>query len=363
MQRTSLDRDDPQPARRAAVKSQAALTALGILGTGIFLVDTVTDREIAVAVFYVVVVLLSLRAFDRRGVVLVAVSCAALTLVSYFLNRSGSPQSGLVNCVISLSAIAVTAYLALRMTTAHAEAQDARAQLAHSSRVTALGELAASLAHEVNQPLTAIVTSGNACARWLSMDVPNVQRAAQAVQRIVDDANRASAIVGRVRQLAKNAPPREEYVNVNDTIRDVLDLTAHELDASNVEIVATLADDLPHVPLDRVQVQQVLLNLILNSVEAMKTIADSVRRLDVSSARCRDGSVCVSVRDTGRGLSPGEFERVFDAFYTTKSGGMGMGLAISRSIIEAHRGRIWVTPNERSGATFHFTLPSNGAHV
>ena len=335
------------------------LLALAALAAVIFLVDTVTDREIAAAVFYIVIVLLSLRALNRRGVVLVAIACASLTLVSYFLTKSGSRESGLVNCVISLSAISVTAYLALRIAAANSAAHEARTQLAHASRVTALGELAASIAHEVNQPLAAIVTSGNACARWLSMDVPNVSRAALAVQRVIDDANRASAIIGRVRTLAKHGPPREEWVSVNETIRDVVSLTRQELTESGIEVVLDLAEDLPSVFLDRVQVQQVLLNLILNSAEAMKTVPRDQRRLTVRSTHSDEASVRVSMQDTGRGLAAGEIDRVFEAFYTTKDNGMGMGLTISRSIVESQGGRIWASQNER-GATFHFTLSSRG---
>jgi len=336
----------------------AALAGLAIL---IFAVDTVTDREIAVAVFYVIVVLLALRLFDRRGVTRVAVCCAMLTLGSYLLTPRGSHEAGLINCVISLSAIGVTAYLALRMAAANAAAEDARAQLAHAARVTALGELTASIAHEVNQPLTAIVTSGNACARWL--DVPNLPRASQAVQRIIADANRASEIIARVRRLATHAPPREERVSVNEVIREVLALTRHELENCQVDAVVDCPDDLPHVRLDRIQVQQVLLNLILNSVEAMKAPQTTERRLRICSRRDRDGSVSVSVRDTGPGITDADVDRVFDAFYTTKPGGLGIGLAISRSIIEAHGGRVWATTTERGGATFQFTLPPSRAEA
>ena len=340
------------------MRSRFMPAALAGLALAIFALDTVTNREIAVAVFHVMVVLLSVRVFERRGVVLVAAGCAALTVLSYVLTGSGSHEAGLVNCVISLSAIAATTYLALRTAAANAAAQDARAQLAHSARVTALGELTASIAHEVNQPLTGVVTSANACERWLSMDVPNLARASQSVQRIIDDANRASEIIARVRRLATHAPPREEWVDVNEMIRDILALTRHDLEESGIEITTDFGDELPRVRLDRVQVQQVLLNLVLNAVEAMKANNGNARHLQLRSERSGDGGVAVSVRDTGPGLTHEDVDRIFDAFYTTKPGGMGIGLTISRSIIEAHGGRVWATANGTRGATVQFTLPA-----
>jgi signal transduction histidine kinase len=183
--------------------------AVAALAIGIFTIDTLTDLEIAVAVFYVAVVLISVSAFPKRGVMLVSAGCIGLTVLSYILTPTGSPHSGLVNCVISLSAIAATTYLALRIKSAEAAIYEARTQLAHVSRVTALGELTASIAHEVNQPLTAVVTSGNACMRWLAAQPPNLEKARQAVERIVKDASRASEVVGRVRGLAKDLPHRK----------------------------------------------------------------------------------------------------------------------------------------------------------
>jgi C4-dicarboxylate-specific signal transduction histidine kinase len=338
------------------IKSPAIATLLGALAAAVFLLDTVTDREIAVAVFYVMIVLLSVRVVRQRGVMLIALGCALLTVLSYALNDAGSPQAGFVNCVISLAAIAVTAYLAIQMMSANSSAQEARAHLAHSARLNALGELTASIAHEVNQPLTAIATSADACARWLSLDVANLPRARKAIERIVDDAHRASEIVGRVRGLATRGPLKKEWTSINEIITEVLTLTARELRETRVEVHTTLADNLPLVFVDRVQVQQVLLNLILNGMDAINTSANGVRQLQVLSDRDATG-LRVAVRDTGPGFAPEDAERLFEPFFTTKGAGLGMGLTISRSIIETHGGYVRAESAANHGATFEFTLP------
>lgn len=338
------------------IKSPAIATLLGALAAAVFLLDTVTDREIAVAVFYVMIVLLSLRVVRQRGVILIALGCALLTVLSYALNDAGSPQAGFVNCIISLAAIAVTAYLAIQMMTANSAAQEARAHLAHSARLNALGELTASIAHEVNQPLTAIATSADACARWLSLDVPNLPRVRQAMERIVGDAHRAGEIVGRVRRLATRGPLKREWTSINEIITEVLTLTAREFRETHVEVHTTLADNLPRVFIDRVQVQQVLLNLILNGMDAINTLNNGARQLEVRSDRDAT-TLRVAVRDTGPGFTPEEGERLFEPFFTTKSAGLGMGLAISRSIIEAHGGHVRAQSSANCGTTFEFSLP------
>ena len=257
--------DSRRPLLRTSRWLQPSATAL--LAAGIFVADTTTDLEIAVAVFYVGVVLLSVRFCDRRGVVLVAAACMALTIVSHLLTRSGSPEAGLINSMISLAAIALTTYLVLKIRDAELAAHKSRAQLTHMARVTSLGELTASIAHEVNQPLAAIVTSGNACMRWLANDPPNLERARQAVNRTVDDANRASGIVDRIRNLARRSPPRKEALQVGDAILEVLALTRAETEKAGIAIRTEWPDDLPLVQADLVQFQQVVLNLILNSRE------------------------------------------------------------------------------------------------
>ena len=327
------------------------------LAIAIFIVDTVTDLEIAVAVFYVAVVLMSLSFCRRRGVVLVSAGCMALTVISYFLTPTGSPHSGFVNCMISLSAIAATTYLGLKIKSVEVAALEARAHLAHVGRLTALGELTASIAHEVNQPLAAVVTSGNACLRWLDGQTPNLDKARQSVERIVKDANRASEVVGRVRSLAKRTPPEKDWLNINETILEIIALTRGEIEQNHISLRTQLSDDLPLILGDRVQLQQVLLNLILNAVEAVSAANEGPRDVLISSSRDQSDGVVIAIQDTGIGLERSNIDHLFDAFHTTKPGGMGIGLTISRSIIEAHGGSIRATANGPRGAVFHFTLP------
>src|SRR5262245_1908115 len=328
------------------------------LATGIFVFDTVTDPKIAVPVFYVAVVLMSISFCRKRGVMLVSAGCMALTVLSYFLTPTGSPHSGLVNLIISLSAIGATTYLALRIESTEVAMREARAQLAHIMRVTTLGEVTASIAHEVNQPLAAVVTSGNACLRWLAMEPPNVEKAKQAVDRIIKDATRASEVVGRVRRLAKKAPPQKNWLNVNETIREIIPLTRMEIEQNNILIETQLSNDVPLIWADRIQLQQVILNLIINAIEAIAACGEGPRALLVSSAKENSNCVRLAVRDSGSGLSPGAVDEIFDAFHTTKPDGLGMGLAVSRSIIEAHGGRLWATAGEPRGTVFQFTLPA-----
>jgi PAS domain S-box-containing protein len=233
-----------------------------------------------------------------------------------------------------------------------------QAELAHASRVSTLGELTASIAHEVNQPLAGLVSSGNACLRWLASEPPNIECARQSVDRIIRDANRASEVVGRVRGLAKKAPPEKVWLNINDTVLETLGLTRMEAAQNRASLRTQLSDTAPAVWADRVQVQQVILNLIINGIEAVGAVSDGKRDLFVSTAKHETDGVLVTVRDTGTGLDPGKLEHIFDAFYTTKREGMGMGLAVSRSIVEAHGGRLWATPNEPRGAVLQFVLPT-----
>jgi len=330
--------------------------AAAVLASAIFFIDTVTDLEIAVAVLYVAVVLMSVGFCRKRGVLLVASGCMTLTIVSYFLTSAGAPEAGLINCGISLLAIGATTFLALKIESAQVAAHEARAQLAHIARVTALGELTASIAHEVNQPLAAAVINGTACLRWLGAQPPNLDEARQAVERIVKDANRAGDVIARVRDLAKRTPPQKDVLNINETVQEVVALTASEIQNSHILLELELAGDLPLIQGDRVQLQQVVLNLILNAIEAMSEVPETSRKfLIATSMTTKD--IVMTFWDSGPGLAADKMNRLFEAFYTTKRDGMGMGLAISRSIVEAHGGRIWVDPNTPHGARFQFTLP------
>jgi signal transduction histidine kinase len=234
-----------------------------------------------------------------------------------------------------------------------------QAELAHITRVTAMGELAVSIVHEVTQPLTGIVTNGNACLHWLANTPPNVEKARGAVERIIRDSNRASEVIHDIRTLVKKTPPHQEEVDLNDLIYRTLALANGEMTRDQVELQTELEVGLPNILGDRVQLQQVLLNLIMNAIEAMSAISGR-RLLTIRSAIRDPQSVTVSVRDSGAGIDPQKADHLFDAFFTTKPQGMGMGLAICRNIISAHGGHLSNVTNAGPGATFEFTLP---AHV
>lgn len=322
----------------------------------IFILDTITDVEIAFAVLYVGVILLAVRFLSKRGVRVLATICIFLTILSFCLTSSGIWGAGIWNCLISLSAIGIAAYLALKIVDAEAAIHESHAQLARIARITSLGELAASIAHEVNQPLAAIATTANACRRWLDAHPPNVDKARQSADRIVHDANRASEVVARVRRWAEGQPALKEKLDLNKSIYEALSLAQQEIVGRNISLHLHLENQLPPVFVDPVQIQQVIANLLLNAIEAMLEGPSYNRQLEVTS-RSESGKVLVAVADTGVGIPGDALDRPFDAFWTTKEKGIGIGLSISRSIIEAHGGRIWAMPNVNTGAVFQFTLP------
>lgn len=238
-------------------------------------------------------------------------------------------------------------------------AAKAQAELAHVTRIMTMGEMAASIAHEVNQPLSGVVINSNACLRWLAGDPPNLKEAREAVQRIVRDGRRAGDVIAGIRALAKKTVLEKERLNINEVIREVVLLAQSEVRRNHAALRMELADDLCPVLGDRVQLQQVVLNLIINGTDAMSTVAGRPRELVITTKNCEMGQVQVTVRDSGTGLDPQSTERIFDAFYTTKPGGMGMGLSISRSIVQSHGGRLWAVANEDAGVTFQFTVPGH----
>jgi PAS domain S-box-containing protein len=232
----------------------------------------------------------------------------------------------------------------------------AQAELAHVTRLTTLGQLAASIAHEVNQPLAAIVADANASLNWLAAAEPELGRVRETLAAIATDGHRAADVIQRIRQLATKTEPRKARLDVNDVVRDVVALVRTEV--ARYEITLTLdAAPLPSVVGDGVQLQQVVLNLVMNAIEAMAPVTDRPRKLVIRSERYDDDVVRVAVHDTGVGIRASDLDRVFSAFFTTKPSGMGMGLSISHSIIEAHGGRLWAAPNEPHGAIFQFSLP------
>jgi PAS domain S-box-containing protein len=235
--------------------------------------------------------------------------------------------------------------------------RQAQADLAHASRVTTMGELTASLAHEVNQPIAAAITDANTCLRWLARDHPDLEEGRAAASRVVKDATRAADIISRIRLLFKKGTAEREFVDANEVIQEMLVLLNSEATRYFISVRTELAADLPQVKADRVQLQQVVMNLIMNSIDAMKSV-DGRRDLAIRSQRAENEHLMVSISDTGVGLPPQHADRMFDAFFTTKLDGTGMGLAISRSIIESHGGRLWAADNSPRGASFYFTLPT-----
>jgi C4-dicarboxylate-specific signal transduction histidine kinase len=233
------------------------------------------------------------------------------------------------------------------------------ADLAHINRVSMMGELAASVAHEVNQPLTGIVSNGSASLRWLSGDTPNLEEAREAIRDIVRDGKRAGDVIARIRALTKRTALPKEKLDVNETIREVLALVGDQAKRDNVVVRTRFADEDCPVLADRVQLQQVLLNLMMNGMEAMSSVGDQERQLLIVTRSMDAVHVQVTVEDSGTGLDPSMMSKIFEPFYTTKSGGMGMGLSISRSIIQNHGGRLWATANDGPGTSFHFTLPKS----
>jgi PAS domain S-box-containing protein len=250
---------------------------------------------------------------------------------------------------------------AIQDVTEHRLAEDAlsklRSELAHMSRVTTLGTLTASIAHEVDQPLAGIMTNASTCLRMLATDPPNIDGARTTTRRIIRDGNRASEVIARLRTLFSKKATTIEPIDINEATLEIITLSLSELQRDRVILRQELADDLPPVAGDRVQLQQVILNLLRNASDAMSSVDDRSRELVIRTERDESDYVRLTVKDAGIGITHQDVERVFDAFYTTKSDGMGMGLSVSRSIIESHHGRLWAVPNNGPGANFSFSLP------
>jgi C4-dicarboxylate-specific signal transduction histidine kinase len=239
--------------------------------------------------------------------------------------------------------------------------RQAQADLAHVNRVTTMGELTASLAHEINQPIAAAVTNANTCLRWLARDHPDLEEARAAAMRIVKDGTRAGEIISRIRLLFKKGTLERELVDVNEVIREMIVLLRGEAMRYSISVRTELAGDLPQIMGDRVQLQQVLMNLMVNGIDAMKEV-DGTRELAIKSQVVENEHLLVSISDTGVGLPSQQADQIFNAFFTTKPHGTGMGLRISRSVIESHGGRLWAAGNSPRGASFYFTLPKVEAH-
>lgn len=352
------------PSRKAEQEHhRAALIAAGVVTLAIFAADLLTPLQGAVAVLYIIVVLLVTRTGRPRAVMGAGLVCAALALVAFAADHLGEPiDSATVRLGVSLVAITATTLLSVRELRAEAERNEARArlaqasaELAHAARISTLGQLAASLAHEVNQPLSAIINYGKSGKRWLGREEPNLAEVANCLDHIVSNGNRAADVIARVRAQARNAAPEPGPLDMADLVKEAVALLAREAQAARVAVLVFGGEALPPAMGDRVQVQQVLVNLLMNAIQAMREIKGRPRELCIRLAE-EDGMVRVAVEDCGTGIE-GEPARIFDPFFTTKKDGMGLGLSICRSIIEAQGGRITAGNNPAHGATIAFTLP------
>jgi signal transduction histidine kinase len=329
-----------------------------VTALAIFVLDACTDVALVVADLYAVVVLMVYRVVRPRELLLVGAGCGVLTVAGNFLSPGDVWSStAFSNLFFKLATIGVTTFIAWRNQSAELALRESRDQLAHLMRVTSLGEFTASISHEVNQPLAGVVANAHACLRWLAAQPPNLEEAREGIGRILRDGNRAGALIHRVRAMVKKSSSQIDSVDINDLILEVVGLTRAEAEGHRAALETELSSELPPVPGDHIQLQQVILNLVLNALEATDAGDAARRKVEVETAREGATDIRVTVRDAGKGLDPQDLEKVFGAFYTTKPHGMGMGLAISRSIIQAHGGRLWATPNAPRGAAFHVTLP------
>jgi C4-dicarboxylate-specific signal transduction histidine kinase len=274
-----------------------------------------------------------------------------------YIRSSGKPVFDAKGNFLGYRGVGTDITATIRADHAEKALREAQAELAHVTRVTMLGELTASISHEVNQPLAAVVANAEACLRWLDRGTPDLEAARSSVAWIIDDGNRASEVVRRIRALANKNDIEKSPLDVNDVVREAVALVQRELFSHQVSLRLELTPALPAIVGDRVQLQQVIINLVMNGIEAMQTVTDRRRELVIRSGRDETHRVFVSVTDCGIGISADHAGRLFDAFFTTKSSGMGMGLSICRSIVEDHGGRLSFSGNKGSGATFQFVLP------
>lgn len=341
----------------ARTRSVLRVALVAVAMAAIFVADTLTNYEVAAAVLYAVVVLSAERALQPRALRALGAACIAMTVLSFMLTPRGHYHAGLINMGLSVSAIAMVTWLVLRMQRARAAAQAAQARLERIARAQNLSGLTTSIAHELNQPLAAIVTSGNAAQRWLAQAPPQLDKARQALQRMQADAERASSVIARVRRLTRGEPPQASRLDLNANVREIVALSQDRLQEEGIDLHQALAVGLPPVWADPVQVQQVIGNLLLNALDAMPAAPGARREVHIDTAREGD-TVVFSIRDSGIGLAPEVQAHLFDAFWTTKPQGIGIGLSISRTIVEANGGRIWAEPAAGLGAVFRFSLPA-----
>lgn len=341
---------------RSAAQCLLGCAALALLT---FLCFRFEVNSTTVALLYlIVIVLLSLKAsfILSAFVSIIAYLCLDSFFTAPLFRPAMSEPLDAVAPVAYLTTSLVITRLLSKVRTSQETLHKAQAELAHVTRVMAMGELASSIAHEINQPLAAIVNNGSACLRWLTGDSPNLDEAREAAQHIIRDGKRAGDVITRIRAILRKTGMEKTRLDVNQTIQEVALLLHNEAARKEVSLRLDLDDSLPQALGDRVQLQQVILNLVMNGIEAIAATTVQSRDLLVSTQQHEADKVLIAVRDSGLGIAQDEMEKVFDAFYTTKSQGLGMGLAISRTIVEDHGGRLWVVSNDGAGVTFQFTL-------
>jgi len=343
----------------AIAKSKRFYIAASVVAALVIMaLDFHTDADIDAGVLYIVVVFMSISFCDTRGVIIVALCCAILSLIGWYFSLGdiwGVPA--IVNRLLGLLAVGFTTYLGLKDRMAQIELQEAWTQLSRANRVATVGELTSSIAHEIKQPITGIINDASVAMNWLAAQPPVLHDMKEALEGIVSAAERANEVMDGIRALVKKEPMRKVLLNLNDVIAEVLLLCHSELQRNRISVQTHLATDLWPVPGDRIHLQQVLLNLILNAVESMRESDAGRRKVVIISKNEGSNGVVVTIRDFGQGLSADDCAKVFTAFYTSKPGGLGMGLTISRSIVERHAGRLSAIQNEGSGATFQMWLP------
>ncbi|KVH57664.1 hypothetical protein WS89_21955 [Burkholderia sp. MSMB1072] len=356
-----LDRSIGKPWRDDA---RVLYSLAGALAVAIFVVD-VTPLDIAIAVLYVVVVLLVASAGSQRATWVTACACIALTLLA-LLHDERYSGGALARCGASLFAIVATACLSLRNLSPtdvieRVAAQDAldrpTAEFVHATHVTMLGELAASIAHEVTQPLAAVVTAGDAALRWIDRPEPDLGEVRQSVGQMIRDARRASDVIRQIRDMARKRAPEQTALDLNAVVRESLGLVRRELDGQRIDVEADYSASPQRVRGDRVQLQQVVIHLVTNAMQAMSDVEPGARRLRIRTHAFDERHACVVVEDSGTGIRHADADRLFSAFFTTREDGMGMGLSICRSIVEAHGGHIWADLRAGPGAVMQFVLP------
>jgi len=344
------------------LKKPAQTILLVAVMVAIFMLDTFSDYEIAIAVFYTLVILAALRWHAAREVIILTMICIGLTVLSFILTLGGQYDTGLVNTIISSTAIIISALLGLRMRAAQHAAHVAREELLRISRATGVGYLTASIAHEIGQPLTAIMSSGDACRRWLNQQPPQPDKAQRALQRMLTETRRASDIIERIRAMVRGEAVQPQAFDVNQAVREMLQLCAGECSRRNINLQLYLAAHLPPVWFDRVQLQQILGNLVLNAMDSITAVPEQPHPgLIRIRTQMDDGAVLLSVGDNGMGFVADAREHLFDAFWSSKQGTMGLGLTLCRQMAESHGAQLWADAaqgfHQQRGAVFYLRLP------